>query len=193
MACCWEYGVPLKAESDHLVSKGILVKITPDEPSDWLNSFVCVKKPNWKICLCLDPTQLNKYVIRLRHNARLVDAMLPKLAGAKHFTIIDCMSSFFMLRLTYNSSLLTAFGNIYWRYRYERMPMGASPSSGIPSSNIGSYFHSRRISLHVQHHKWYCYWWLQQWKWSWQESTACPQDCPPWRHGVQPRQVCVSL
>ena len=30
---------PLKTELDHCVSEGILVKMTPDEPSDWLNSF----------------------------------------------------------------------------------------------------------------------------------------------------------
>ena len=55
---------PLKAELDHLASKGILVKMTPEETINWLSSFVCVKKPNGKICLCFDPTQLNKYIIR---------------------------------------------------------------------------------------------------------------------------------
>ena len=89
------------------------------------------QKPSGKIWLCLDPIQLDKFVIRLRHNARLVDAMLLRLSGVKHFTIIDCTSSFNMLRLTYTSSLLTAFGIIYGRYRYERMPIGASPSSDI--------------------------------------------------------------
>ena len=107
------------------------MKVTPDQPSDWLNSFVCVKKSNWKIILCLDPIQLNKYVIRLKHNARLVDVMLPGLSGAKHFTSLHGTSSFFMLRLTDNSLLLTTFGTIYGRYRYEGMPMGASPSSDI--------------------------------------------------------------
>ena len=57
--------------------------------------------------------------------------MLPRLAGTKHFTIINCTNSLFMVSLTYNSSLLTAFDTIYGRYRYDRMPMGASPSSDI--------------------------------------------------------------
>ena len=57
--------------------------------------------------------------------------MLPNLTGAKYFITIDCMSSFFVLRLTYNLLLLTAFCTIYGRYRYERMPIGASPSSDI--------------------------------------------------------------
>ena len=57
--------------------------------------------------------------------------MLLTLTGVKHITIIDCTSPFLMLKLTYNSSLLTAFRTIYGRYRYERMPMGARPSSDI--------------------------------------------------------------
>ena len=31
---------------------------------EWLNSFVIVKKPNGKLCVCLDPTDLNQYIIR---------------------------------------------------------------------------------------------------------------------------------
>ena len=50
---------PLKKELDKLVAEGILHKVDISEPIEWLNSFVCVKKSNSKICLCLDPTHLN--------------------------------------------------------------------------------------------------------------------------------------
>ena len=53
---------PLKKELDCLVDLGIIRKLGVDEPSEWVNSFVCVKKPNGKIRLCLDPTQLNKWI-----------------------------------------------------------------------------------------------------------------------------------
>ena len=71
--CCVAQSVetPLKTDLDHLVSERILVKINPDEPSDMLHSFVCVKK-NMKIHWSLNPTQQNKYFIRLKHNAKLV-------------------------------------------------------------------------------------------------------------------------
>ena len=52
-----------------LVCEGSLVKMDPDEPSDWLNSSVCVRKTNVKIGLCVDLTQFNKYMVRLRHIA----------------------------------------------------------------------------------------------------------------------------
>ena len=61
---------PLKLELDKLVSEGILHKVDISEPIEWLNSFGCVKKSNGKIQLCLDPTHLNKWIIRPRHSAQ---------------------------------------------------------------------------------------------------------------------------
>ena len=49
---------PLKNELDKLVKEEILNKVDISELIEWLNSFVCVKKPNGKLRLCLDPTHL---------------------------------------------------------------------------------------------------------------------------------------
>ena len=51
---------PLKLELNKLVKEEILHKVDISEPIEWLNSFVCVKKANRKIRLCLDPTHLNR-------------------------------------------------------------------------------------------------------------------------------------
>ena len=50
---------PLRLELEKLVDEGILCKLKIDEKSEWLNSFVCVRKPNGSMRLCLDPTHLN--------------------------------------------------------------------------------------------------------------------------------------
>ena len=47
---------PLKKELEKLCREKILHKVDISEPIEWLNSFVCVKKANSKITLCLDPT-----------------------------------------------------------------------------------------------------------------------------------------
>ena len=48
-------------EIQSMVESGILTKLTPGMPtSEWLNSFVIVKKPNGNLRVCLDPTNLNK-------------------------------------------------------------------------------------------------------------------------------------
>ena len=122
---------PFKAELDKLVCEEILHKVDISEPIEWLNSFVCVKKANGKIRLCLDPTHLNRWIIRPRHSTKLVDDILHQLNGAKWFSVVDSMSSFFNRKLDKESSKLTTFGTPFGRYRYLGMPMGACLSSDV--------------------------------------------------------------
>ena len=130
---------PLKNELDKLVKEKILHKVDISELIEWLNTFVCVRKPNGKLRLCLDPTHLNKWIIRLRHSAKLVDDVLYKLNGAKWFTVVNSTSSFFNHKLDTESSKLTTFGTPFRRYRYLRMPMGASLSSDIYQYKVDSH------------------------------------------------------
>ena len=116
---------PLRLELEKLVDEGILRKLKIDEKSEYLNSFVCVHGPNGSIGLCLDPTHLIKYILRPHHNNKTLDDILPKLSGAKKFSIVDSTKSFFNLGLTERASLLTTFGTMYWRYCYLRVPIGA--------------------------------------------------------------------
>ena len=95
---------PLKMELDKLCKEGILHKVDISEPIEWLNSFVCVKKSNGKIRLCLDPMHLNKWIIRPHHSAKLVDDILHRLNGARYFTVVDSTSLFFNHKLDEESS-----------------------------------------------------------------------------------------
>ena len=46
-------------------AQGIISKYDGRNASpEWLNSFVIVKKPNGSLCICLDPTNLNKDIVR---------------------------------------------------------------------------------------------------------------------------------
>ena len=134
---------PLKIELEKLVNEGILHKVDISEPIEWLNSFVCVKKPNGKIRLCLDPTYLNRWIIRPRHSAKLVDDVLHNLNGAKFFSVVDSNSLFYNHKLDEESSKLTTFGTPFGRHRYLRMPMGASLSSDIYQYKVD--FHLENI------------------------------------------------
>ena len=108
------------------MNEGISKKLKIDEKSKWLNSFSCVWKPNGSKRLCLDPTHLNKYLVRPHHNSKTLDVILPKIAGVKKFSIVDSTKLFFNLGLTERASLLTTFGTMYGRYCYQRVSMGAS-------------------------------------------------------------------
>ena len=131
---------PPRLELEELVDAGILRKLKIDEKSEWLNSFVCVRKPNGSIRLSLDPTHLNKYILRPHHNSKTLDDILAKLAGAKKFSIVDSTKSFFNLSLTKQASLLTIFGTVYGRYCYLRVLMGASLSSDVYQFKIDEIF-----------------------------------------------------
>ena len=121
---------PLKEELDKLCKEKILHKVDISEPIEWLNSFVCVKKSNGKISLCLDPTHLNKWIIHPRNSTKLVDDILHRLNGARYFTVVDSTNLFFNHKLD-EPSKLTTFGTPFGWYRYLRMPMGASLSSDV--------------------------------------------------------------
>ena len=125
---------PLKAELDKLVKEKILHKVDISDPVEWLNSFVCMKKANGKIRLCLDPTHLNKWIIRPRHSDKLVDDVLHNLNGAKYFSVVDSTSSFFNHKVDEESSKLMTFGTPFGHYRYLRMPLGTSLSSDFTST-----------------------------------------------------------
>ena len=56
---------PLKRELDALVEQGIIAKV--DEPTDWVNSLVCVTKANGTLRLRLDPKDLNRAIKRPHH------------------------------------------------------------------------------------------------------------------------------
>ena len=69
-----------------------------------------------------------------------MDDILPKLTGARKFSIVDSTKSFFNLSLTKKASLLTTFGTMYGHYCYLRVPMGASLSSDVYQFKIDEIF-----------------------------------------------------
>ena len=117
------------------MNEGILRKLKIDEKSEWLNSFVCVCKPNGSIRLCLDPTHLNKYILRPHHNSNTLDV-----SGAKKFSILDSTKLFFNLSFTKIASLLTTFVTMYGRYCYLRVPMDASLSTHVYQYKVDKIF-----------------------------------------------------
>ena len=52
-----------KKELPAMTKAGIISKLDRNTPTPWLNSYVIVKKPNGSLRICLDPTDLNKYIV----------------------------------------------------------------------------------------------------------------------------------
>ena len=97
-----------KQEPDAVRAQGIISKYDGHDISpEWLNSFVIVEKPNCSLHICLDPTDLNKDIIRSVCNSQTMDDVAHKLKDAKFFAVFDTSKGFFHIPLDQESKLLT--------------------------------------------------------------------------------------
>jgi len=112
----------LKYELGVLEKQHIIAKV--QKPTDWVNSIVCVTKPNGSLRLCLDPKDLNAAIKRPHHVMPTLDDVLPKLKGGKFFSILDARSGYWNIKLSTESSYLTTFATPFGRYRFLRLPFG---------------------------------------------------------------------
>ena len=94
-----------------MVSQGVLSKLDDANVNvpEWLNSFVVVKKPNGKLRICLDPTDLNPYIVRPVCNARTLDEVIALLKDAVYFAVFDSTKGLFHVPLD-KASKLTPVG-----------------------------------------------------------------------------------
>ncbi|KAK2564593.1 Retrovirus-related Pol polyprotein from transposon 17.6 [Acropora cervicornis] len=117
---------PLKQELERLVKTGVLQPV--DVPTNWVSSMVVVKKSNGKIRLCIDPKSLNVALKRNHYPLPVIDDLLPLLAKAKVFSVVDARNGFWHVQLDNESSFRSTFGTPWGRFRWTRMPFGISPA-----------------------------------------------------------------
>ena len=77
----------LKDKLDCMESLAIIFKLDKNTATPWLNSFVLVKKPNRSLRVCLDPTNLNKYIVHPVCNMCTLDEINHLLIDAKFFLL----------------------------------------------------------------------------------------------------------
>ena len=119
----------LKAELDRMEAEGI-IRPCP-ETTDWVHNLVIVNKKNGDIRLCLDPKNLNKYLIRsVHHTASWEDASV-SFAKGEFFSTLDAKSGYWTKKLSADSQPLTAFNTPFKKYCFVRLPFGLSVSSEI--------------------------------------------------------------
>ena len=71
----------VKAELDHLLSRGILILV--EEPTPWVSLMAVVRKSNGKLRLCIDPQPLNVALQREHYRLPTFNDVLPKLLNVK--------------------------------------------------------------------------------------------------------------
>ena len=106
--------------------------ITPaTEPTEWVSSITYPCKPDGTLCICLDPKDLNKVIIREHYKAPTLEEISHKLAGATIFSKLDAKDGFWSVHLDTASSYLTTFNTHKGRYRFLCMPFGLKMSQDM--------------------------------------------------------------
>ena len=128
----------VRRELDDLERRNIIAKVT--EPTDWVNSMVNVRKKTGRVRVCIDPTELNRAIMREHHPMRSIDDVATRLSGSTIYSILDANKGFFHIKLTEESSYLTTFNTPFGRYRYLRLPMGVKSAGEVYQREMEKHF-----------------------------------------------------
>ena len=122
-----------KTEIDKMLKAGILEPV--QEATPWINSFVLVegidKQGKSKLRMCLDPTNLNKAIIRELSHFKTPEDISHLLADSTVMTVLDCKKGYWHQELDEVSSYLTTFNTLFGRFRYTVMPFGTTVAGDI--------------------------------------------------------------
>lgn len=113
-----------KQELLRMQTEGVISPVAV--PTSWCAPMVVVPKASGALRICVDFTELNKYILREWHPIPAVEHTLGMLQGAKLFSKIDANSGFWQIPISENSKLLTTFITPFGRFCFNRLPFGIS-------------------------------------------------------------------
>ena len=88
---------PLKEELQRMEKLGVIKKCT--EPTAWVHSLEVAKKENNKLRVCLDPSDLNRTVMRKHFPMQTLEDVISRMPNAKVFSVLDVTMVFGRLNL----------------------------------------------------------------------------------------------
>ena len=122
-----------KTEINKMLKAGVLKPIS--EATPWINSFVLVEGTNTqgksKLRICLDPTNLNKAIIREPYHFKTPEDISHLLADSTVMIVLNCKKGYWHQELDKASSYLTTFSTEFGRYWYTVMPFGATIAGDV--------------------------------------------------------------
>lgn len=129
MECILGLREPLKQELDRMVRDKIIEEVS--EPTDWVNPLIIVRKPNGKLRLCLDPTDLNKAIRREHYLMPTLEEITARIKGAQIWSVLDAKMGFWQIPLTADCTKYTTFATPFGRYKFLRLPFGISSTPEV--------------------------------------------------------------
>ena len=105
------------------------------EATLWINSFVLiegkVKLDNPKLCICLDPMNLNKAIIHEPYHFKTPEDIAHWIANSCIMTVCKCKKGYWHQKLDEASSLLTTFNTEFGRFQYIVIPFGITIAGDV--------------------------------------------------------------
>ena len=98
---------------------------------EWVSSLTYLQKQDSSLCICLDPCDLNKAIIREHYKAPTLDEITHKLSGVKVFSKLYMKNAFWSVHLNTPSSFLTTFNTHNECYQFLYMPFGLKMSQDV--------------------------------------------------------------
>lgn len=137
-----------KKTLDQMEKDKIIKKV--EEPTEWVNSIVIVRKPDNTLRICLDPSDLNKAIKREHFKLPTLEEISSKFIGKKFFTTLDCVSGFWAVPLDDSSSYLCTFNaGPHGRYRFLRLPYGIKSASEVFHKTLNKIFDIPGVSVYI--------------------------------------------
>ena len=132
-----------------MLKAGVLKPV--QEATPWINSFVLIEGTNMqgkpKLRICLDPTNLNKAIIREPYHFKTPEDISHLLADSTVMTVLDCKKGYWHQELDEASSYLTTFNTEFGRYQYTVMPFGATISHDVFQRKLDQCFGHLQIFI----------------------------------------------
>lgn len=116
---------------DKLIKNDIIEPVNDNSLSEWVSNIVIVEKPDKSLRICLDPQNLNKYILRNYFHIPTLDELRPKLAHKRYYTVLDLKNGFYHIQLDEESSKLCTFSTPFGLFSFKRLPFGISSAPEI--------------------------------------------------------------
>ncbi|UYV68139.1 hypothetical protein LAZ67_5003162, partial [Cordylochernes scorpioides] len=118
----------VKKELEELEDNGIIKKLNYPTP---ISSQMVIAKQKEKISICIDPSDINKVILRSHFPLQTFDQIAVNLHGSKYFTKLDLKKGYWQFKVAPNSQRYFTFSTPWGRYMFLRVPFGIKTAPEI--------------------------------------------------------------
>lgn len=121
-----------------MVDNEVLAPVT--EPTEYVSRMMTTLKPNGDVRVCIDPSELNKAILRPHFSVPTAEELFAKIGKARYFCNLDAASGFYQIPLSERSSYLCTMATPWGRFRYLRLPFGLASAPEVYLQAMQEFF-----------------------------------------------------